>query len=228
MFAKLALKIKEFELAIFAIVLLFIWIVGAIGFIHISDKPFSVYVLLDGLYFSVQLFILNSSNLSSEHFSPWLELARWAAPTSLAFATVRAAFTLLHDHVNKFRLQFLSKHIIVCGLGQKGFQFADSLKKEGQAHQHLVIIESDANNSYIDDVKNWPNTIILIGDASDNSTLERARVIFASKLIAFTSSDKTNLAIAQTAFQLKKESKNPTVVMQNHLECRIHIYDNQL
>jgi len=66
--------------------------------------------------------------------------------------------------------------------------------------------------------------IVIIGDATDNFHLEQARVSHASKLVTFTDQDKKNLAITQTAFDLKHKTQN----RDQPLECLVHIYDDGL
>jgi len=152
---KLYRLIREFEILLFSIAILSIWFIGAIGFLEALDKAGSVHDWLDALYLSAQLFVLNSGYLpDAKNISVTFEITRWAAPSILAIATIRAVLSLARDHFNKIKLKFVSGHTVVCGLGDKGYQFVSSLKHDTELKSKIVIIELDPNNTYLDDVLN--------------------------------------------------------------------------
>lgn len=93
----------------------------------------------------------------------------------------------------------LKGHTIVCGYGRMGMRIAEEFRSVGQP---LVLIDNDSD--VIEQMKNsgW---LTVEGDAGDDQALTNANIQNASRLIAATGSDATNLMIALSARTLNPE-----------------------
>ncbi|MEM6429740.1 MAG: potassium channel protein [Deinococcota bacterium] len=93
----------------------------------------------------------------------------------------------------------MSKHIIVAGLGQMGKQVARELHEQGQA---FVIVDLDEHN---EDYAKAQGYFYVLGDASEEETLEAAGVMRARGLIATADNDASNAFIIMTARSLSRD-----------------------
>jgi hypothetical protein len=174
------------------------FIVGSVGFMIESGYKSS---LLNSFYCSVQLFIFQI-DFSSRNVNIFLEISRWTAPFTLAFATVRTILIVAEEEISLLKLKSLNKHIIICGLGKKGFRIA-----KGLAREKVVIIEPNPNNEFIQVCKEM-GMIVLIGNATHKHMLEKVKVKKAKYLFAVTDKDDINIAIAIKSYEIKTESDN--------------------
>jgi voltage-gated potassium channel len=100
------------------------------------------------------------------------------------------------------RISELKDHYIVCGLGDTGRYVVEELQATGTPH---VVIESHEDN--VQKVRETHRELLyIIGDATDESVLDNARLEHARGLVAGLASDKDNLVIAVVARQ-----KNPNL-----------------
>jgi len=96
-------------------------------------------------------------------------------------------------------LERLTGHYILCGAGRVGRSAARELARE---HVPFVIIESDTEKLK----KCAEGWLTMLGDATQERTLQTARIERARGLVAATTTDATNLYIVLTA-----RSLNPTL-----------------
>lgn len=87
----------------------------------------------------------------------------------------------------------LSGHTIICGQGRIGNRIAEEFKTIGEP---VVVIDS---NSEVTEQMKQSGVLTVEGDAGDDQTLVDANVYKASRLIAATGSDATNLMISLSA-----------------------------
>lgn len=193
-------------------------VLGMVGFArHFHDAGQSRSVL-DVLYMSLQLFVLESGSI--EPPIRWdLNLARLAAPTVSAVATagaVSAALSALREHgVLASRRR---GHIVVCGLGRKGARWAAAyLEDHGGG---VVAIDCD-HDVVTARRRSLPGVGVVHGDATDPRVLRHAGVHRARALYAFTGSDGTNATIAMAARRLDRRVGQP-------LEVFVHVVDAEL
>lgn len=177
-----------------------------------EDRSFS-----DALYLSLQLFTLKSGFIDPP--VPWqLEVARLLAPASAAFAAIQALAAVFRDHFQLLRLRFWKDHVVLCGLGEKGFALAKGFRECGD---RVVIIERDALNSFVGRCRG-PRTIVLEGDATDTETLRKAGVKKARLLVSICGEDGTNAEVGVNARQMTMgRSGEP-------LSVTVHIVDVEL
>lgn len=87
-----------------------------------------------------------------------------------------------------------SQHIVIVGCGRLGGALANRLSKSG--HRIVVI---DQKEAAFDKLANDFSGYKLIGDAVELHVLREARIDLADYLFATTTSDNTNLMVAQVA-----------------------------
>jgi voltage-gated potassium channel len=87
----------------------------------------------------------------------------------------------------------LKGHNIICGYGRTGRHIAEELKLEGQ---DIVIVESDPDALGSAQADQW---LTVDGDAGHDEVLIEANIEAATRLIATTGSDATNLMISLSA-----------------------------
>ena len=103
------------------------------------------------------------------------------------------------------RIQALKGHFIICGLGDTGRFAVEELHKTGTPY---VVIEHTEDNikKLQEHDPGYKEILSVIGDATDENTLDQAGIDRAKGLIASLASDKDNLVITVVARQ-----KNPHV-----------------
>lgn len=97
------------------------------------------------------------------------------------------------------RLNSLKDHVIICGFGRIGAVLAQFMVEYGQPY---VIVEKD--EALINEFEDG-NHLYVIGDATQDATLEKAGISRASKLVAATNLDSQNVFIVLTARELNPE-----------------------
>lgn len=89
----------------------------------------------------------------------------------------------------------MENHIIVCGLGNVGVRVVEHLKGLGE---DVVAIENNKESRFSYEVSGY-DVPVLVGDARDLSTLEKASVKMAKAIVAVTDNDLVNIEAALTA-----------------------------
>ncbi|MEM9932667.1 MAG: potassium channel protein [Bacteroidota bacterium] len=98
------------------------------------------------------------------------------------------------------KVKKLKQHIIICGLGRNGREAANELLRQKQP---FVVIESE--EEVIEDFNlhhEGAELLAVIGDATDDDTLERANIHDAKGLVSSLSSDAENVYITLTAREM--------------------------
>jgi voltage-gated potassium channel len=99
------------------------------------------------------------------------------------------------------RIERLKNHYIVCGIGMVGLYIVHELYL---TRRHQIAIDPD--ESKMDDLKMQNlNVDMIVGDATENETLEKAMIHRAKGLFATTNSDNDNIVIVLTAKQLNPD-----------------------
>ena len=98
-------------------------------------------------------------------------------------------------------LQVLKDHVIVCGYGRNGVQAVETLAAHGKSY---VVIEQDSK--VVRKLREDGSKVLVIeGDATDESMIEKAKVHEASALIATLPKDADNLFVVLTAKELNRD-----------------------
>jgi hypothetical protein len=174
---------------------------------------------LDILYRTVQLFFLDAGNVDPP-VGPKLQLARFLAPLTTAYAVVQAALTLFAVQLQKTWLWWRGGHVIICGLGHKGVELVKELRKNGR---RVVVIEHDQNNDDLPHCRAM-GVVVLVGPANDEWTLRKSHVHRADELIAVTGDDGTNVETAVRAHDLNRWRS----ARRKPLKCVVHIEEPRL
>ncbi|BAV95178.1 potassium channel protein [Ichthyobacterium seriolicida] len=120
--------------------------------------------------------------------------------------------------INKMckKVKKLKDHTIICGYGRNGAQVARKLIHFGK---DIVIIENSPEkiNHLIDN-----NILYVEGDATLDSSLEKANVKYAKNLVSTLSSDVNNLFIVLSA---RKKNKNLKIISRASEESSKEKFD---
>ncbi|MBO5997829.1 MAG: Trk system potassium transporter TrkA, partial [Alphaproteobacteria bacterium] len=87
-----------------------------------------------------------------------------------------------------------SDHIVVVGGGRIGYCFAKMMEEEGMA-DHLSLIEKKEKQAvYL--AKNLDQTLVIKGDAMDESILQEAHIDNADAFVSLTGEDEDNILLS--------------------------------
>jgi hypothetical protein len=196
-------------------------LLGIIGFRQYylyNDNPQPA---LNYWYKTLQLFTIESGSV--EGFVPWpLEIARWLAPAIAAYTALAALAILFNEQFQLLRLRRFRGHVIICGLGRKGYLLAQGFLRRGD---RVVAIEKDAENDYIEACREL-GALVLSGDAAKPEMLERCGVRQARYLVAVNGEDSTNAEIAVLGKRLIGRSSSRRG--GEPLTCLVHIQEPRL
>jgi len=192
-------------------------ILGCIGFWKngLAVEPGRTF--WDNVYLTLGLISLNTGAVPPP-ISWELQVARFAVPAVTAYTAFLAFTTIFIQQTDHVRLWFLGDHIIICGLGRKGFRLANQFLQIGK---RVVVIEIDDDNEWIPNIRST-GAVVIQGDASDKELLKKTRINRASCLISVAGDDGVNAEIAVSAEKLSRDRK------AGALTCIIHIFDAQL
>ena len=95
------------------------------------------------------------------------------------------------------KIRNLTKHCIVCGLGDTGRYIVEEFQKVGQK---FVVVETDAGR--IEELYEREPFLYVQGDATDDRVLREAGIANAERLIATLQDDKDNLFVVLSARRL--------------------------
>lgn len=193
------------------------FILGYIGFHKYFIALGEFRSKFDIIYLTLQLFVMESGSVSSP-ISWQLEVARWLTPILAAYTVVRAIAVIFHEQLQLLRVRFMSDHIIICGLGRKGLLLVQRFSTLGYK---VLVIEQDEGNDMIDQCGEV-GAIVLIGSATDQNLLRKARVHTANHVISVCGDDGVNAEVAVRAQELVGDRKGKV------LTCIVHIVDPQL
>jgi Trk K+ transport system NAD-binding subunit len=94
-------------------------------------------------------------------------------------------------------------HVVVCGLGKVGYRVVKELLHLGE---QVVGVELNAACPFLDELAQL-NVPVLVGNARQRETLEKARVPEAQAIVACTQDDLANLDIVLDARELNPDVK---------------------
>ena len=116
---------------------------------------------------------------------------------------------VLRRHKMQDRIDHISGHYVVCGIGRVGTNVAHEL---AVTERPFVAID-ESTEALAQFRERFPNTLSMHGDASDDDMLTRAGVARAAGVFAITGDDGKNLLITLAAKQL---SPNARLVARCH------------
>jgi len=212
--------LKYNELRLIGMTFLLSVVLGYIGFYQYFELTHERVNALQLLYLSFQLFAMESGAVERPDLVPVaLHIARWLAPGILVYAVFKTIFSVLRKEIYLLKLRNYSKHVIICGLGEKGQRLADSFYERGDK---IVIIEKDSDNNLTNHNKGR-GIVVLNENALDTTILKKARVERAKYLVTITGNDIVNVEILGLVREIK--NKKPQNI---NLTCFAHIQDSKL
>lgn len=192
-------------------------VLGYVGFARYTAALGESFSPLDIFYLTLQLITMESGAVSGP--VGWeLEVARLLIPAVTAYTALKAFAVIFRRQIQSFKLWFTRDHIVICGLGRKGFLLANDFRNRGET---VVVIEQDESDERINLCRER-GIIVLSGDAADAEVLRRAAVDKARWLISVCGDDGTNVKVAVGAQELSANRRRGT------LTCIIHLVDPQL
>lgn len=191
----------------YSLATLFVVLVGGtVGFIVIDD-----YNLLDAFYMTVitvsTVGFGEVMPLSPEGrvFTAFLIISTFGvfayAIGSITRYLVSGEYKIYLKNIKVIKeLEDLNNHVIVCGYGRNGRQAVETLSVH---NQQFVIIEQD--EELVRKLREeGSNYLMISGDATDETMIERARIDHAKALITTLPKDADNLFVVLTARELNK------------------------
>ncbi|MBI3039376.1 NAD-binding protein [bacterium] len=210
--------VLAFNWTLIGILMAFSAILGYIGLKKYYDSISQPHSSLDFIYLTVQLFFFQLFFFEGgfvEGQVPWeLGISRFLAPAITAITAFKTCIIIFYDQWQLFKLGFVKDHIIICGLGEKGWQLAQTYRDFGN---EVVVIELDEGNDFIQSCRD-AGIPVIVGNATEPGILLRAGVLRAKTLITISSDDNSNVNIATNAKDLVNQNgKKPP------LNCFLHI-----
>jgi voltage-gated potassium channel Kch len=175
---------------------------------------------LDIGYFLMCLFVVESGDMSGP--VPWqLAVARLLAPVVPAWAVIRAAAVLFREQLQAVRLLFARHHTVICGVGQQGLELTRDFRAHGD---RVVVIEENGEDERLQTCRDW-GALVIVGDATERSTLCRARVQDAERVVALCGLDGTNVEVAVRVYELLRAGDRRS---RSPVQCHIRVFDLEL
>jgi hypothetical protein len=195
-------------------------VLGYIGF----DLVFPEYPFLRKLYYSFQLFTMESGDRFYEKGIDYslmtrlmFNIARFLAIFTLIYTITLALVSVLKDKYLLTRVRRMSGHTILCGLGEVGNAIARNFENK----RKLVIIEKETGNENLERLRQQGARIIT-GNAFDPEMLRKVGIRRASCLYALTGDDFGNLAIIKNARSILRDlpTGNPGLIIAANIASR--------
>jgi hypothetical protein len=189
--------------------------VGFRGYLHATGGPMGSW---DVAYLTVQLFVLESGALEEGDAIPVsLQVARFLAPAVGAGALVTVLVAVFREQAALLALRVTRGHVLVCGLGTKGWTLARSLHAQ---RARVVAVDRDLENDHVASARAAGITVV-IGDATEPTTLRRAGVARAAAVVALCGASEVNAEVALVVERERTDRRRP-------LDCLVHVDEPRL
>lgn len=195
-------------------------------------------VLLEALFTSLSFLVLNSGPYPvTDSATPLLVyLGRGTGVLFFSYAAVVGFGALFAERLKPLRItlwQLQSQlgignsdgHVIVCGVGHKGFELASELLASGH---NVVAIERDSDSTRAAELSEQ-GALVLSEDATRRRTIgQRAKAHAATEIFVNCGRDVTNTRVVQTLanwFDDRPAAEDDTG--DGYVNCRAHIADRR-
>src|SRR5436305_3777312 len=135
-----------------------------------------------------------------------------------------AAYFVKSDQLQLLRIRRIRDHVVICGLGDKGLLLTKAFRARGDA---VLVIEQEETNDLAESCKDL-GAVVLIGSATEQEMLAKARVGHAKYLIAVCGDDGANAEVAAHARELALAQGGGSTRRGRGLTCVTHIVDPDL
>lgn len=170
----------------------------------------------DELYRAIQLLTLEGANMPHPNWQ--INVARFLAAITLAFAVIGVLMTLAREQADRIRVRFASRgQYVIAGFGDRGRSVANRLSNAGTA---IVVVDSEPGEEGVSAARSR-NLPIIIGDAREAQTFRDAGVDRASQIFICLGDDSANLEALEALIEALPDS-GPCihVALDNHLLWR--------
>ncbi|GAA3383695.1 RyR domain-containing protein [Cryptosporangium minutisporangium] len=169
----------------------------------------------DIIYYDLQLFVLDSDPVGSGSSLPWtLQVARFLAPATAAYAIVLTAQAVLARQVEQVRARRAKDHTVVVGDGPAVSELVRQVLRE---RRRVVIVQSEAPSALLP----ARNVYRVTGDPRDVPVLRRAGVPRAREVFAVGGDTATNAQVAVSVLRLMQTTPRHGAA----LRCQVHVDD---
>jgi hypothetical protein len=169
------------------------------------------------VYLTLQLFTLESGSFFAQEqnrITAAFEIGRFLAPAVTVLAAVIALLSAFSRQVEFWKVKFfLKNHIIVCGLGLKGYHLAREFRRAGR---QVIVIEANQENKFIESCREQ-GIFVVEGDATEPGVLAKAQILRAGHVISVCGKDLTNLTIATKAHESVQGK------LKKNVGCFVHL-----
>ena len=136
--------------------------------------------------------------------------------TTLTTLVVETQFqTILWKRRMEQKISTLKDHYIICGFGRTGRAVCSSLT---DSSQHFVVVEQQPDR--VQELQEH-DRLVVVGDASEDDTLERAGIKQAKGLVAALGGDAENVYLVLSARQLNPQLKIVSWASSEQAEIKV-------
>lgn len=203
--------LDEYQYPILLIVWVAVFITGYISFSQI----YPLETIPNLLYLTMQLFVMAAGTYPGPP-NLLLNTVRIVAPLLVYISILALVAHRFYYHLELLWLRlFTQNHIVICGLGDVGSIVTRNSISTTAAS--IVVIDENPTHKEVAWCKSHGITVV-IGDATDERSLKRARIISAQAMYIATGSDDVNVKVVGQIHALVQDRKVP-------LKCYVHIID---
>ncbi|MGH3721799.1 MAG: NAD-binding protein [Pseudonocardiaceae bacterium] len=188
-------------------------VLGVVGFGE-RNPQLSV---ADRCYAAIQLFSMGG-DASKPPLPVPLQIARWLAPLTVAYAVFRTLSTIFLHQWTQTRIRiFFHHHVIICGLGTAGLRFATGFHDRGD---RVVVIDRAPLPAAAEKCREL-GIPVLTGNATEQSVLALAGVRRARYLVVACGQDTVNAEVALAITVAAAHRRSP-------INCLVQLADERL
>jgi len=185
---KVVAFLKRFEWVILISLTVTSWVLGFIGFWIYFQEIEEVRTISDIAYVTFQLFTFESGFVDN-HAPLILDIARFLAPFTLAYAAFIAFMWFIEQKYKLLKLKRFSDHTVIIGLGKSGIQLLKNMQKEDK--KIVVVTKEELAPA---DRSDHMNTIFISKNIKDDGVLEQIRIGDAKYVMCMTDNEQENLS----------------------------------
>ncbi len=141
----------------------------------------------------------------------------YGVSTTTAFLVGGQFTQMMRKRSLETKIQHLSDHLVLCGLGETGRHVADEFIK---TNKPFVAIERDPEQIALR-IEDFPGLLYVEGDATHEGCLEHANIEKASGLITCLPDDKANIFVVLSAREMNPSLRIISRVIHQDAESKL-------
>ena len=218
--------LRRYEWTLVASLAALAFVLGTIGAYQQMAAQGAVSTSADAIYLSLRLFGFEF-DFGGDGGAPYavenwmLQVARFLAPATLAYAVVKALMLAMKYRFNLWRISRWKGHAVICGAGERGRHLAVALRQEGQ---RVVVIETDGHADTLADIR-AAGVRVVVGSGTDPARQSDARLEHASIVAAVTPCEETNLQVVLAAS--RRQTRLPVRALAHATKSFAEIFRTQ-